>query len=194
MAGHGVEQGGRILAGEDHPAVGGMKEALGGGAVAEGEKRVEVAFHVEQGHRLPVEAELRPGEGLKELVECAEAAGQSEEGVSEFVHEGLAVVHGFDDVQMGEATVSDLPVDERLRDDTDGLAARGESGIGQSAHQAHGGSTADEAQTPARNFGAREARGHKINFADTGAGSAENTNRPHSVVRVSHRGGGAGGL
>jgi hypothetical protein len=48
------------------------EQLLCGGVVEEREQRIEVAVNVEQRAGLAVQAELRPGEDLEELVQRAE--------------------------------------------------------------------------------------------------------------------------
>ena len=57
------------------------QEALLHGVVEEGDERLVVARHVQQPQRLGVDAQLRPGVDLEELLERADAAGQRDEGV-----------------------------------------------------------------------------------------------------------------
>ena len=73
-----------------------------------------------------MELERLPGEDFEHLFEGAEAAGQDEEGVGLLAHEGFAGVHGVDDVELGDAVVGDLKIDEDLRDDADDAASGGE--------------------------------------------------------------------
>ncbi len=51
----------------------------------------------------------------------------------------------LDDVQLGQAGVRDLAVDEHLRDDADDLAAGGQRGVGERAHQTDGRAAVDDA-------------------------------------------------
>ena len=80
--------------------------------------------------------ELRPGHDLDQLVEGAGAAGQGDERVGQVGHPGLALVHGADQLEPGQAGVSDLALDEVLRQYADHLAARCQRRVGQQAHQA----------------------------------------------------------
>lgn len=194
MVPHRLEQGGGIIARADHFPVCGMKEPIADGASEEAEQVIEIAFRIEQRDGLAVEAELRPGESLEQLIERAEASGQGEEGIGEFAHEGLAVVHGFDDVLAGEARVGDLLVYERLRDDADDLAARFERGIGERAHEADAGAAVDEAQPAAGDFRACAAGGFEERIAGAGAGAAEDTDGAHPAIERRTEAGRAGGL
>ena len=107
------------------------QEALLHGVVEEGDERLVVARHVQQPQRLGVDAQLRPGVDLEELLERADAAGQRDEGVGELRHERLALVHRADHAQVVEAGVADLAVEDRLGDDADDLAARAARRFGQ---------------------------------------------------------------
>ena len=70
---------------------------------------------------MPVEAELAPGEQLEQLVERAGAAGQRDHGVRELGHQRLALVHRLDDVELRQAGVGDLGLNEPIRDHADGF-------------------------------------------------------------------------
>ena len=91
--------------------------------VEEGDHPVPEAVDVEQGERLGVIAERVPAPRLEQFVERADAAGNGDEGVGQLGHHRLALVHVGDDVELGEAGMGDLEVDQRLRDHAIGLAA-----------------------------------------------------------------------
>src|SRR5215468_8091198 len=74
-----------------------LDEALVDAALDLRPQRIEVAVEVEQGDRLRVVAELLEGHHLQHLLEGAEAAGQSHEGVAALVHDGLAVAQPVGD-------------------------------------------------------------------------------------------------
>ena len=98
-------------------------EQLGHRVVEKLDQRIVEAGHVQQPAGLLVDAELRPGDRLEELLVGAEAARQRHERVGEVGHHRLALVHRADDVQPGEALMRDLAHGERVRDDADHLAA-----------------------------------------------------------------------
>ena len=64
-----------------------------------------------------------------------DAAGQRHERVGELGHLRLALVHGVDLDEPGQAPVCDLAVDQLARDHADDLAAGGQRGVGDQAHQ-----------------------------------------------------------
>ena len=115
---------------------------------------VPVAFHVEDADRLGVNPELRPREDLEGLLEGAQASGQRDEAVDERRHRGLALVHGAHDAQLGQAGVSELARDERLRDDADGLAAPLEHRVGDDAHEPDGAAAVDQPELARDQLGA----------------------------------------
>ena len=101
------------------------------------QQRLPVAADVEQADRLAVQPELLPREQLEQLVERPGAAGQRDHGVRQLGHQRLALVHRLDDVQLGQAGVRDLVLDQPRRDHADHGPAGGQRGIGQRAHQPH---------------------------------------------------------
>jgi hypothetical protein len=68
-------------------------------------------------------------------------------------------VHARDDTQLGDAVVRDLLRRERTRDDADDLAARGERGVGEDAHQPDPPSAVHEADPSRGEDRAERARG-----------------------------------
>ena len=120
------------------------ERTLAGHVVDEGEERGPEAADVEERDRLGVDAELRPGDDLEELVGRPMAAGERDESVGQVGHERLALVHGADDVELREALVRDLAVDEGLRDDPNDLAASRQHGVRQDPHQADGSAAVHE--------------------------------------------------
>jgi hypothetical protein len=113
--------------------------------VEEGEELVVKAVDVEQDYGLLVELESLPCEDFEHLFEGAEAAREDEKGVGLFSHERFAGVHGVGDVELSDAVVGDLEIDEDLGDDAYNAASVGEAGFGDGAHEADGGSAVDEA-------------------------------------------------
>jgi hypothetical protein len=130
---------------EEEVAVAGAEEAFGDGVVKKGEEGVVEAVEVEQEDGFAVEAEGLPGEDLEHLFQGAEATGEDEEGVGAPGHEGFAGVHGVDDVELGEAAMGDLHVDEDLGDDADDATSVSEGGVGDGLHEADVGAAVDEA-------------------------------------------------
>ena len=102
------------------------------------------AADVDEDRRLLVQAKRLPGEYLEHLFECAEAARKHKEGVGQLTHHGLAGVHAGGDMQLGQATVCNLEVNEHLGDDTDNTSAMQKSGFSHGPHEANVGSAVDE--------------------------------------------------
>ena len=99
--GQPVQQGGRVSVDDDHVAVLGAQEARARHRVHLGTQRPEEAGDVEHAARLGMDAQLSPGEDLKELIEGPEAAGQHDERVGLIGHRGLALVHRLGDLEAG---------------------------------------------------------------------------------------------
>lgn len=113
--------------------------------VEEAQEVIVEAIDVEQEDWLVVEAEGLPSEDFEHLFERSEATRKNEEGLRLFGHEGLASVHGVDDVKLGDAVVGDFEIDEDLWDDTDDVAAGCEGRLGDGLHKAYIGSAVYEA-------------------------------------------------
>ena len=72
----------------------GLDEAALDHVVQEVGELVVEAAGIQKRTGLAVIAELRPGPDLEQFLEGAEPAGQGDEPVREFGHEGLALMHG----------------------------------------------------------------------------------------------------
>lgn len=95
-------------------------------------------------------AQLRPGEDLKQLVKGAKAARQGDEGLALLDHEQLAFVHGLDHEHIGEVRVLELASIEEVRDDAGDLTTCGQGGIGHGTHHAHAAAAIHKADTTLR--------------------------------------------
>src|SRR6476620_5114620 len=84
---------------------------------------VPKALDVKQAERLLVIAERVPAPRLEQLVERTDAAGKREESVGQVRHLRLALMHVGDGVELGQAEMRDLDVDQRLWDHAEDLAA-----------------------------------------------------------------------
>jgi hypothetical protein len=113
--------------------------------VKKSEKLIVESVDIEKKNGLRVELESVPGEDLEELFEGAKAARKRDESIGLFSDESLAGMHGFCNVQFGEAMVSHFEIDQNLRDDTDHFAVCGEGSLGDGLHEPYFGSAIDEA-------------------------------------------------
>src|SRR6185503_14842507 len=111
-------------------------EAARGRMVHEVDEPVPVAADVQEAKRLLVIAERVPAPRIEKFVERSNSAREREEGVGELGHLRLALVHGLDDVEFGDAWVGDLDVDQRLRDDAINEPAHLEDAVGDHPHEA----------------------------------------------------------
>ncbi len=122
----------------------GFNELAVDGVVDEGEEIVVKSGDIKEAERFHMEAELAPGEDFAEFLESSETAGEGDEAVGEFSHEGFAFVHGIDDAEVGEFDFSEFFFDEELGDDADDFAAVVDDGIGDAAHESDVASAVDE--------------------------------------------------
>ena len=87
-------------------------------------------------------------------------------------------MHGLDDVELGQAGVGDLPVEQAAGDDADRLAAGGQHGVGELAHQAHARTAVDEPDPARREQLAQLTGGREIGGPRAGRRAAEHAD-PH---------------
>jgi len=132
------------------------------------EEGVPVVCGVDENDGFGVEAELSPGDGFKHLFEGAVAAGEDEEGIGEMNHAGLALVHGGDKLEGGEAGVGDFAAGEDVREDADDVSSASEGCVSDGAHEADTGSSVDEAK-----MGGGEGGAEGAGFSEEGGIGAE---------------------
>ena len=132
----------------DKPAIRGRDQPHLDHAVELSDQRLPEAVDVEQDLRFGVQPQLRPGGRLRQLLERAEPAGQSDEAVRQLVHALLALVHGLHLMQLGQGRVPDLTVKDPDRDDAHHPAARLQGGIRQYAHEADTATAVDDRHVP----------------------------------------------
>ncbi len=181
MGAHRVQKSGRVDARVDHGSVRRVQEPVLDGAVEKAEQQVEVTANVEQANGLVVEAELGPCQGLEQFVESAKAARQSEERIRELAHESLPVMHGLDDMLLGEPGMGDLLIHQGAGNHANHDAAGFQSRIGESAHEPDSGAAIHQTETAAGDFGAGAAGGIEMRFQSAGGRAAEDANRLHGI-------------
>ena len=126
-----------------------------------GQQRLPEPVDVEQRRRLGVQAEHAPGPGLEQLLERARGAGQRDEGVGEVGHHApCARASTATTSSRGRPGVRQLVVHQVLRDDADDLAAGGQRGVGDDAHQPDVAAAVDDADAGLGQVGG-EGRGRR---------------------------------
>ena len=113
---------------------------------------------VEQTHGFVVKGELQPGEGFEQFIQRAEASWEGDEAVAEVDHHLLSLVHAADDVQFGDAAITQFFFHERLRDDADDLPLLRQRAVSNRAHQADVSAAIDEADAALGQKGAEIMR------------------------------------
>src|ERR1700733_1294074 len=93
------------------------------GTIGHRQQRIVIAVHIEQSASFPLQAELRPGEHLAKLLPGSEAAWKCDKAVGQVSHQGLSLMHGGDDAQLGEPLMADLFVNQGLWNDSDHSSA-----------------------------------------------------------------------
>ncbi len=98
---------------------------------------VVVAAGVDEHARFCVDPQLRPSKDFEKLVERPETTRQSDKGIRFLSHQCFALVHGFDQNQLAQMLMRNFDPSERPGNHSDDLAAVGERGVSQRAHQPH---------------------------------------------------------
>ena len=117
--------------------------------------------------------------------------GSATNAVGELGHQRLPLVQRLDDVQLRQAAVGELALDELLRDHADHLAARRERAVGDRAHQPDAAAAVDEPE-PARGRAPRRTRAPRRRRPATGRSRRRRTRRPaarHERTGVLYRAG-----
>ena len=122
----------------------GLDESLFDRIAHEDQQVVEEAVHVQDAAGLVVDPELRPRDGLHELLVGPEPAGQHDEGIRELGHERLALVHGAHHMQVAEGAMGDFVAGQRLGDHARRSSTRRQCRIGHHSHEAHRGTAVDK--------------------------------------------------
>jgi hypothetical protein len=155
--------------------------------VEEREKRIVEAVDVEQTTAFLVEAKLRPGDGLAQLLEGAEAPRQCYKRVGEVSHQRLPFMHGAHDAKIGQTRMPDLSSQERVRNHADSVASGGEHGVGQMSHEPYASAAEHEANLPGCEL-AREGLGcFPILRFQASTRPAEDAHSRQPIRRTVHR-------
>ena len=165
--------------GEDHGPVIFLHKTFPDGVVDELEQGCVIAVQIEQTARLLMVAELCPGEDFEKLFQGAAAAGQGDKSVGQLRHQGFSLMHGADDMEVGQAGVGDFPVDQGFGDDADHLSPVGQNRIGNGAHQTDAGPAVDQSDARLRQGDAQLFGPFHVDGAGAGIGAAKYTDVFH---------------
>ena len=111
------------------------EKLLGAHVIQKLEERLVEPANIKQPDGLEVQAELQPSKNLDHLFESADAPRQRYEGIRKLSHAMLALVHGLNRNKLRKTVMCALLCNHRARDDSNDLAASGQCGIGQYAHE-----------------------------------------------------------
>ena len=115
---------------------------------------------VEDPDRFEVQAKLKPGERLGNLLQRADPPGQSGKRPRHLRHALLALVHGADGDEFGEVIVRAALGDHHARNDPNNAPARRQRRVRQRAHQPRTAPAVDNLQPP-RGAGRAKRRRHR---------------------------------
>ncbi|MEY2776197.1 MAG: hypothetical protein RLY30_295 [Pseudomonadota bacterium] len=102
----------------------------------EGQQSVVIAIEIGQHDRLVMGAGLPASPHLEEFLQRANAAGQDEEGLALLHHADLALDHGVDHLQVGQAVQHGLGFHEVAGNNPHHMALLLNRRLGHRAHQA----------------------------------------------------------
>lgn len=152
------------------------------GVIEHREQRRVIVENVDDPAGLQVQAELAPRQDLEEFFERSKSAGKCDECVRQIGHHGFALVHGMNDVQLGELFVSDLTSHEVLGDHADRFPAFFQNCIGDCTHETDVSAAVDKADLAARQFCSQLFGTCAVFQLAPGTGAAEDTDSLHTVI------------
>ncbi len=123
-----------IVLDEERLEMFGLQKALLPHVAEELQERIVKPGYIEQTNRFRMDAKLKPGERLEELLHGAYPAGQRHESIGQFRHLELPLVHGIDRHQGTDAVVGDFTLDELSGNDTNDLATGLQCRVGEDPH------------------------------------------------------------
>ena len=104
-----------------------------------GDKRqqwIPIPVDIGDQDRLAMAAELSPGQLLDQFFERADPAGQGDKGIGAIKHCAFTLMHIAGDDQLLAEPAWPLASGEKFGDNSGGLAAMRQHGVGEYAHQA----------------------------------------------------------
>lgn len=103
-----MDEGPGVGGADEDVALGGLDEAVVHRLVDEGQQEVVVPVHVQEPHRLAVDAQLGPRDHLQELFQRPVPAWERDEGVGVARHLRLALVHARHGTHLAHRLPGDL--------------------------------------------------------------------------------------
>jgi hypothetical protein len=132
-----------------------------------------------------MQTKLRPRQHFAKLVQRPESARQSNEGIRQFGHQRLALVHRADDMEFRQTLVTDLPCHEVFGDDSYPLAACFQSGVRDYPHETHIPASVHQANASSHQFRSHLLSGNGVFRTATFTGAAENADSFHAGILIS---------
>lgn len=148
----GGQQGIDPAGGDERAPVRVRHETLLRHPVEEGDEIVVIAIDIQQADGMGVLPELGPGPHLEQFLHRADATRHGDEAFRQLHHQGLAGMHGLDDVQVGQTGMGDFLEGQEFRNDPGNTPARSQGRISQFAHESHTATAVDDFDAP---FGER---------------------------------------
>src|SRR5689334_1256900 len=140
------------------------------------QQMVVVALDVQNPAGLALQAELGPSQNFAELFESTVAPRHGDKGIRQLSHQRLALMHGFDDPQVGHFGMRHLFGDQRMRDDADDLAAGRTSRVRQYSHQSHVSAAVDNGDSTGNQATRQRSGNRSVSRTRTWARSAKHAN------------------
>ena len=159
--------------------------------IDQAEQRLPIPGDVDEDHRFVVQPSLRQVMISKVSSRVPKPPGSTAKASDISNMRCLALMHAVDDDQLAGAAMANLDLVQMVRDDADHIAAAGERGIGERAHQPDAGAAIDEADSPCGHGAAQFAGGLRMAAIDAnpaGAIDAKGRVEAHSIDFQSVRG------
>ena len=143
------------------------------------EQRGVEMVDVEQADRFSVDADLRPGDDLEQLIERPKAARERDEGIGEIGHQHLPFVHAANLMHVRHLGVCVLTAKEAAWHHANDLAALREHRVGKHTHQAAAATAIHSADVMRHQRRPKGASRVTVRLPYASLRASVNTNLPH---------------